>query len=248
MSIIEVKNLNYKINNIEILKNISFSVQSGDYLAVIGPNGGGKSTLINTILGLKRGFSGNIKLFGQELSKFKDWTKIGFVPQRVIEVDKKFPITVYETIKLGRISSFRQFWRRDKSKEYQLIDEVMEKLKISHLKNRLIGELSGGQKQRVMIARALVSQPQLLILDEPNTGIDQETQKDFYSILHHLNRDKKITIIFITHDIGVIEDSINSIITINRELIKSDNPSTIFNCQVMREVYGINSHLIEHRH
>lgn len=247
MQIVEVKNLNYRVDGITILDNINLCVESGDYLAVVGPNGGGKSTLVNTILGLNRGYDGTIKLFGEELHKFKDWEKIGFVPQRVIEVDQKFPITVYETIKLGRISSLRKFWRNHQ-KDNELVDEVMKRLKISHLKDRLIGELSGGQKQRVMIARALVSKPQLLILDEPNTGVDQETQREFYSILQHLNRDKKITIIFITHDIGVIEDSINSIVSINREIIKSNSPSTIFNCKVMRDVYGIDSHLREHRH
>jgi len=247
LQIVEVKNLNYRVGDIQILKDINISVESGDYLAVVGPNGGGKSTLVNTILGLNRGYSGTIRLFGDDINNFKDWHKIGFVPQRAIEIDKRFPITVFETIKLGKIASLRRFWR--KSKEYiRDIDEVMERLKISHLKSRLIGELSGGQKQRVMIARALVSKPQLLILDEPNTGVDKETQREFYSILHKLNREKGVTIIFITHDIAMIEDSINSIISINREVIKSDNPSTVFNCQVMRDVYGIDSHLREHRH
>ena len=243
MSIVEVQNLNFGIDDLVILKNITFSIQKGDYLAIVGPNGGGKSTLIHTILGLKRGYSGNIKLFNTPLQKFREWHRIGFVPQRVIEVDKKFPISVYETIQLGER---KRFWKREKKNGY--IDEVMERLKIAHLKNRLIGELSGGEKQRVMIARALISQPELLILDEPYTGIDKETQKEFYAILHNLNRKKRITIVLITHDIGVVEDSITSIVSVNKELLKSDNPSNIFNCQVMREVYGIDSHLIEHRH
>jgi zinc transport system ATP-binding protein len=247
LSIVDIHELSYSIDNITILENISLQVQKGDYLAVVGPNGGGKSTLVNTILGLNRGYKGSIKLFGDPLKEFKRWEKIGFVPQRVIEIDSKFPITVHETVKLGRISSLRQFWRSHKE-ENVFIDEVMEMLKIPHLKDRLIGELSGGQKQRVMIARALVSKPELLILDEPNTGVDQETQREFYSFLKRLNREKGITIVFITHDIGVIEDSINSIVTVNRELIKSNNPTTIFNCKVMRDVYGIDSHLQNHRH
>jgi zinc transport system ATP-binding protein len=247
LPIVEVENLNYKINNITILKNISFSISRGDYIAVVGPNGGGKSTLINTILGLKKGWNGKIKLFGKELAEFKDWQKIGFVPQRVIEVDAKFPITVLETIKLGRMKKFKRFWQSNKD-DFQIIDEVMESLKISDLKDKLIGELSGGQKQRVMIARALVSEPELLFLDEPNTGVDAKTQRDFYKILQNLNRKKSLTIIFITHDIGVIEDSITSLISINREILKSDEPRTIFNCQVMREVYGIDSHLNNHKH
>lgn len=247
MPIVQVENLNYKINGIEILKNISFSINRGDYLAIVGPNGGGKSTLVNTILGITKNYSGRISLFNQEIGKFKEWNKIGFVPQRVIEIDSKFPITVFETIKLGRMQYFKKFWK-DHTSDYEIIDEVMNSLSILDLKDRLIGELSGGQKQRVMIARALVSKPELLFLDEPNTGVDIETQREFYSILTKLNKENGLTIVFITHDIGVIEDSINSLMSINREILKSDKPRTIFNCQVMREVYGINSHLSNHTH
>jgi zinc transport system ATP-binding protein len=245
LRIIEVKNLNYIINGISILKDISFHINAGDYTAVVGPNGGGKTTLINTILGLKKGWTGEIKLFNQKLEDFKEWQKIGYVPQRVIEFDQKFPITVFETVKLGRMYNFKKFWRNH-TKDIKTINDIIEALGISDLKNKLIGELSGGQKQRVMIARALASEPELLLLDEPNTGIDNETQQEFYNILKRLNKEQKITIIFITHDIGVIEDSINSIISINKEILKSDQPRTIFNCQVMREVYGIESHLHYH--
>ena len=196
-------------------------------------------------MGLKKGWTGEIKLFNQKLEDFKGWQKIGYVPQRVIEFDQKFPITVFETVKLGRMYNFKKFWRNH-TKDIKTINDIIEALGISDLKNKLIGELSGGQKQRVMIARALASEPELLLLDEPNTGIDNETQQEFYNILKRLNKEQKITIIFITHDIGVIEDSINSIISINKEILKSDQPRTIFNCQVMREVYGIESHLHYH--
>jgi len=242
LPIVEVQNLNYIIDEITILKNISFTINRGDYIAVVGPNGGGKSTLINTILGLNKDYQGKISLFGEDLQQFDSWSKIGFLPQRVVEVDSKFPITVYETVKLGRMKNFKKFWR-DNSKDIKIVDKIMKSLKILDLKDRLIGELSGGQKQRVMIARSLVSEPELLFLDEPNTGVDIETQREFYSILKDLNKNRGLTIVFITHDIGVIEDNITSLISINREILKSDKPRTIFNCQVMREVYGIDSHL-----
>ncbi len=247
MSIVETIALNYFINNINILKDIYIKIEKGDYVAVIGPNGGGKSTLISTILGLKDGYTGEVRLFGKPLKEFNDWNKIGFVPQRAIEIDSNFPISVYETIKLGRISMNRKFWQKDNDGD-KLILEIMEKLKIVNLKNRLIGELSGGEKQRVMIARALVSQPELLVLDEPNTGIDVATQREFYAILKDLNIKKGLTIMFVTHDIAVIEDSINSIITVNREASKSESPQTLFNCKTIRDIYGIDSHLKNHRH
>ncbi len=239
MQIVEVENLNYSLGEIEILKNINFSINESEYVAIVGPNGGGKSTLINTILGLNRNFSGKISLFEKNLKEFEEWSKIGFVPQRAVEIDQRFPIRVDEVVRLG---FKRGFWKKG------IEDEVLKQLGISHLKKRLIGELSGGQKQRVMIARALISKPKLLVLDEPNTGVDSETQQNFHKILRKLNREYGITILFITHDIGMIEDSITSIMSINRELIASKEPHNIFNCKVMRDVYGIESHLREHRH
>jgi zinc transport system ATP-binding protein len=245
--VLEVQDLNYRVDNLSILEDVSFSIQKGEYTAIIGPNGGGKTTLINTILGLNRGYSGSIKLFETPLQKFQEWSRIGYVPQRAVEIDRKFPITVYEVIKMGRFKSIKKFWRSRKE-DLKIIDSVMAELKIETLKDRLIGELSGGQRQRVMIAKALVSEPELLFLDEPNSGVDGESQKDFYSILKKLNQEKGISILFITHDIGVIEDSITSIISINKRLQQSSNPEEVFNCQTMRAVYGIDSHLINHRH
>ena len=145
--------------NLLLLKDISFHINAGDYTAVVGPNGGGKTTLINTILGLKKGWTGEIKLFNQKLEDFKEWQKIGYVPQRVIEFDQKFPITVFETVKLGRMYNFKKFLRNH-TKDIKTINDIIEALGISDLKNKLIGELSGGQKQRVMIARALASEPE----------------------------------------------------------------------------------------
>ncbi|EJF06442.1 ATPase component of Mn/Zn ABC-type transporter [Thiovulum sp. ES] len=213
MPIVRVKNLNYKLNGVEILRDINFSIESGEYVAIVGPNGGGKTTLVNIILQLKRGWSGEIELFGTPVSKFKDWKKIGFLPQRAIDIDHKFPIKVSEVVRLGNLDSF---WKKD-----QQVQKTMENLGIYEFKDRLIGELSGGQKQRVMIARALVSNPKLLFLDEPNSGVDQKTQAEFYRLLSDLNRENSLTIVFITHDIGAIEESVTSLFSVNRELIRS---------------------------
>jgi zinc transport system ATP-binding protein len=213
LSIVRVENLNYKLNGVEILRDINFSIESGEYVAIVGPNGGGKTTLVNIILQLKRGWSGEIKLFETPVSKFKDWKKVGFLPQRAIDIDHKFPIKVSEVVRLGNLDSF---WKRDRQ-----VQKTMENLGIYEFKDRLIGELSGGQKQRVMIARALVSNPKLLFLDEPNSGVDQKTQAEFYRLLSDLNRENGLTIVFITHDIGAIEESVTSLFSVNRELIRS---------------------------
>jgi zinc transport system ATP-binding protein len=124
----------------------------------------------------------------------------------------------------------------------------MEKMGISDLKERRVSELSGGQRQRVMIARALVSRPQILILDEPNTGVDTHSQRKFYDLLKELNQDEKITILFITHDLGVIADDVNSVLCINQTLLACHNPHELLSCDEMSKIYGANMHVVCHHH
>jgi zinc transport system ATP-binding protein len=249
--IIEVSNFYYSLNKNLILDNVSLTIKRGDYTAIVGPNGGGKTTLIRSILGLTNEANsktkGSIRLFNQNLKDFKKWSKIGFVPQKAIEIDRNFPATVYEVIKMANSTNFLDFWGNS-NKQKEKIETVLRQLNILELKDRRIGNLSGGQKQRVMIARALVSEPELLILDEPYAGVDIESQKNFYKILSKLNLEKKITILFITHDIGMIQNSINSIIAVNKKVIQDSEPEAVYNCTTMQEVYGVQSHLAEHRH
>jgi len=242
-SVIDVKNLNYK----SIIKNISFNVKRGDYTAIIGPNGGGKSTLLRLVLGLIKPTSGEIKLFNSSKKDFKDSYKIGYVPQRAAQLDLNFPITVYEVVKLGlayKSSLFKSISSVDK----QHIEDIMEKVGITHLRDRLVSQLSGGQRQRVMIARALVSRPQILILDEPNTGVDTHAQKIFYDFLRELNQKEKITILFVTHDLGVIVDDVTNVLCINQSLLPCQNPHEILNCTDMSKLYGVDTHVMHHNH
>lgn len=242
-SVIDVKNLNYKT----IIKNISFSVKRGDYTAIIGPNGGGKSTLLKLILDLIQPTDGEIKLFNKTRKEFKDGSKIGYVPQQAAQFDLNFPITVYEVVKLGfayKSSLFSSISSEDK----QHIKNIMDKVGVTNLKDRLVSQLSGGQRQRVMIARALVSKPQILILDEPNTGVDTQSQKIFYDFLKELNQKEKITILFVTHDLGVIVDDVTNVFCINQSLLSSSNPHEILNCKDMSKLYGINAHIMHHNH
>jgi len=242
-SVIDVKNLNYK----SIIKNISFSIKRGDYTAIIGPNGGGKTTLLRLILGLIQPTSGEIKFFNRSKKEFKDSSKIGYVPQRAAQLDLNFPITVYEVVKLGfayKSSLFKPMSSEDK----QHIKDIMEKVGVSDLKDRLVSQLSGGQRQRVMIARALVSRPQILILDEPNTGVDTQSQKIFYDFLRELNQKEKITILFVTHDLGVIVDDVTNVLCINQSLLSCQNPHEVLNCTDMSQLYGVDAHVMHHHH
>jgi len=246
--IFDVKALNFSVRGQAILSNISLEIFNGEYIAIIGPNGGGKTTLIRMLLGLEKPTNGEIKLFGKKLSSFKEWSKIGYVPQRASLVDANFPATVLDIVKMGRISKRGLFSRLSKE-DINAVDDAMLKMDILDLKNKMVGTLSGGQRQRVMIARALASNPEILILDEPNTGVDMVSQNRFYALLSKLNTQENITIVFITHDIGVIADDIGRLFTINQKAIICNDPKKAMSCEDMSALYGIDAHLIHnHRH
>ena len=246
-AVFEAKNLSYKINGSDIIKDISLVIQKGEYSAVIGPNGGGKTTLIRLLLGLEKKSAGEIRLFGQKQKSFKAWDKIGYVPQRVSQVDQYFPATVEEVVKMGRTAK-RGLFTRESDADRLAVEQAMEKMDVTNLRSKLVGELSGGQRQRVMIARALASEPEVLILDEPNTGVDMVSQNRFYTLLRELNKKDGMTILFITHDVGVIADDIQTMLCINQTLLACNNPHEVLSCDEMSKLYGIDAHLVHHHH
>jgi len=246
-SVFEAKNLTYKINGSDIIKDISCVIQKGEYCAVIGPNGGGKTTLIRLLLGLEKKSSGDIQLFGQKQKSFKSWDKIGYVPQRVSQIDQYFPATVEEVVKMGRTGK-RGLFVRESQADKDAVGNAMLKMDVTNLKDKLVGELSGGQRQRVMIARALASEPEVLILDEPNTGVDMVSQNRFYTLLRELNKQDEMTIVFITHDVGVIANDIQTMLCINQTLLACNNPHEVLSCDEMSKLYGIDAHLVHHHH
>jgi len=246
--IFDVKNLSFRASNQEILSNISFEIFNSEYIAIIGPNGGGKTTLIRMLLGLENPTDGEIRIFGKKLKDFKEWHKIGYVPQRASHVDSNFPATVQDIVNMGRTPKRRLFSTMSKE-DREIVQDSMQKMGVENLKDKMVGTLSGGQRQRVMIARALASKPEILILDEPNTGVDMKSQQNFYKLLSTLNRDENITIVFITHDIGVIADDIGRLFTINQKAIICNDPKKAMSCEDMSKLYGIDAHLIHnHRH
>ena len=246
--IFDIKNLSFNVRGQRILSNISLEIFSAEYIAIIGPNGGGKTTLIRMLLGLDNPTSGEVRIFGKLLKDFKDWYKIGYVPQRASHVDSSFPATVLDIVKMGRTSQLGFFASLSKEDE-DLIHDAMSKMDVIDLKDKMIGTLSGGQRQRVMIARALASKPEILILDEPNTGVDMVSQKSFYALLRKLNKEDNITIVFITHDIGVIADDIARLFTINQKATICNNPKQTLSCEDMSALYGIDAHLLHnHKH
>ena len=246
--IFDVKNLSFIVRGQNILSDISLEIFNAEYIAIIGPNGGGKTTLIRMLLGLEKPTTGEIKLFGKKLSDFKEWHKIGFVPQRASLVDQNFPATALDIVKMGRVSK-RGIFSKETQEDKDAVKDAMFKMGILNLKDKMVGTLSGGQRQRVMIARALASKPEILILDEPNTGVDMVSQKNFYTLLSKLNKEEKITIVFITHDVGVIADDIRRLFTINQKAIICNDPKKAMSCEDMSKLYGIEAHLIHnHKH
>ncbi len=247
LPIFDVASLSLQINSQVILDSLSLKIFPGEYDAIIGPNGGGKTTLIRLLLGLEKPTSGTIKIFGKSIAEFKEWHKIGYVPQRASHVDAAFPATVLDVVKMGRTAK-RGFFARYSAEDAACVEDAIRKMDVLDIKDKMIGTLSGGQRQRVMIARALASKPEVLILDEPNTGVDVASQQRFYELLRKLNRDEKLTIIFITHDIGVIADDIQRLFTVNRKLLTCNNPKEAISCEDMSRLYGVDAHLLSNHH
>ena len=246
--IFDVKNLSFWARGQNILSHISLEIFNGEYIAIIGPNGGGKTTLIRMLLGLEKASSGEIKIYGKKLKNFKAWHKIGYVPQRASLVDENFPATVSDIVTMG-ITSKRKLFSAITQEQREAMDDAMQKMDVHDLKDKMVGRLSGGQRQRVMIARALASKPEILILDEPNTGVDMVSQKRFYALLSKLNKEENITIVFITHDIGVIADDIARLFTINQKATICNNPKEALSCEDMTALYGVEAHLLHnHKH
>ena len=202
--IIKVCNLNFE----NVLTNISLEIFEGDFIAILGSNGGGKTTFIKLLLNILKQNSGEIKFY-EDLKN-----KIGYVPQNATTVDGVFPATVEEIIKTAFVNK-RSFFEKISIEEKNYINFLMENFEIINLKSKLFVELSGGQKQRVLIVRALANKPKLLILDEPDIGLDNTSQTKFIENLNRINKENKTTIIFVTHHLGIIEKYITKTFYIN---------------------------------
>jgi zinc transport system ATP-binding protein len=234
--IIRVDNLTFCYNGTEVISNISFSVNKGDYLGIAGSNGSGKSTLVKNILGILRPLRGNINLFGQPLSSFHQWHKLGYLPQRINALNYHFPGTVAEIVQLGI------------TKNPVDLRNNLDLMGIAHLSGSLIGELSYGEQQRVMLARALIRKPELLIFDEPTTALDPETRDVFYSLTDTINR-QGTTVVLVTHDTGIIGKYADNLLYLDKKIIFFGTFKDFCSSPDMTGFFGSNSqHMICHQH
>lgn len=247
--IIKVNNLSYKYTKDKVLEDVSIEVPRGAFLAIVGPNGSGKSTLLKLILGLLKTQTGTIELFGENIRQFKDWQKIGFVSQKANSFNSGFPATVFEVVQSGltkKIGLFKFASKADKQK----VKQALESVGMLSYQNRNIGELSGGQQQRVFIARSLVVEPELMILDEPTVGVDAKNVHQFYELLEKLNKKLGITLILVTHDVGTVTDKVTHVACLNKNLHFHGNTEEYnqLNEEELSSLYGHDIKLLTHNH
>lgn len=246
--LIEISNLSVYYGQSEAIKNVDFTVHSGDYIGLAGPNGAGKTTLIKAILGLTPASNGDVTLFGKSLGNFSDWRKIGYVPQRSAAVNMLLPTTVEEVVLTGLFST--KTWPKRITKSDRLkVGSILADLEIKHLRNKMLRELSGGQQQKVLLARALASDPELLIFDEPSTALDPESRNSFFDLIHKLNRDKGVAIILITHDAGYIGKYANKLLFLDKEVVYFGSFADFCHSPNMNRYFGeYEQHIICHQH
>ncbi len=233
--LIEFKKVNFSYGQNKILDNITFEIDKGSYLGIIGPNGGGKSTLVKVLLGLLKPDSGEIVINGNTIDYALDHTRIGYVPQRISQDHLDLPATVWEIVESGAIAKTSVFSSSDKKKT---IEKAISVAGLGGKKNRLIGELSGGQRQKAFVARALAVEPEILVLDEPFVGVDLGAQKEFYAFLKMLNKEQKLTIIFISHDLDMITGEAQEILALNRKIVYTGKAEDVDEEQLVEGMYG----------
>jgi zinc transport system ATP-binding protein len=244
--LIRVEGVSFQYDSIPVLEEVSFSIAQGDFVALLGPNGSGKTTLVKLILGLLRPTSGRVLLMGKAVEEFKAWSKIGYVPQKATHIDPFFPVSVREVVAMA-LPSGRPVAGRGKKEEDETVTLALERVGMAAFRNRPIGNLSGGQQQRVFIARAIVNAPELLFLDEPTTGVDAGTQGLFYEMLHRLNEDQKITIILVTHDIGIVNKHITKVACLNQRLVFHGSHTDFCRSEAFKTMLA-SGHLVSHTH
>ncbi len=237
--VINAKNIFFSYLKEPILEDVNLTIHQGEFISIVGPNGGGKTTLLKLMLGILKPDKGRIFIFGQQPKKAR--LNIGYMPQHA-NLDINFPITVMEVALMGRIGF--SLMGRYKKKDIQIAKNNLEKLKLENFCNKTFGELSGGQRQRVLIARALCCEPKILLLDEPTSNIDPEVEETFFETLKELN--KEMTIILVSHDIGVVSKIVQSVICVNRKVVV--HPTSKLNGNIIKNIYGGDLRMIRHDH
>lgn len=239
--VIEINDVSFAYNREPVLKNINLTVNAEEFLGVIGPNAGGKSTLIKLMLGLLQPDSGSISVLGRKPRYTRH--RIGYVAQYPTFSRRDFPINVMDTVLMGRLGVTNRIGGYTAS-DRNIAGEAMQAVEISSIRNRPIGSLSGGQLQRVLIARALACKPEILILDEPTANIDLQVEEDIFGLLKQYN--DHMTIIVVSHDIGFISGYVHRVACLNQSLVCHTTEE--ISGKTIEELYGASVRMIHHAH
>jgi zinc transport system ATP-binding protein len=227
-----------------VVRDINFSITPGEFAAILGPNGSGKTTLMKLALGLLKPTLGEVLLFGEPAESFTDWHRVGYVPQRTQATESRFPASVREIVNFGSYSGFSPlaiFKRKNSGK----VDDAMDLAGITNLADHRVSDLSVGQQQRMLIARSLVRQPDLLVMDEPVAGVDAAGEEQFHSMIRRLNRDLGITIVMVSHDIGAVMREATTCACINRDIV-FHGPVHQLDAQALSGLYGFPVDVLMH--
>ncbi len=234
--VVDLQNVSFAYATEDVIKNASLQIHKGDYLGIIGPNGGGKSTLLKLMLGLLKPKQGSIKLFGEDIQTFRDWYKIGYVPQKTF-IEINFPVTVEEVVAMGRYGKQGLFHFPTK-KDKEKVHTALKQVDMEDFAKRRINELSGGQQQRVFIARALATEPEIIFLDEPTVGVDIKTQKNFYELLRKLNKELALTLVLVSHELDIVAHETTELAYVNCTLDYYDNPELFLKGDYFHQLIG----------
>ncbi len=245
--VITLHNVTFGYDEITLLRDVNFQVQHGEFWGIVGPNGSAKSTLLKLMLGLLKPQSGTCSLFGTPVGEFRKWDQIGYIPQNVREFNMGFPATVKEMVSANLISQMGAFkWMN--AHHRKKVEEALHIVGMEAYAARRIGQLSGGQQQRVFIARTLVNSPKVIFMDEPLVGVDVESQEKFYELMEKLNRQMGITLIMVSHDIGVVSERTSHIACVGKEKLFVHDANTFNPEEYLESIYGEKTRLVHHAH
>jgi len=239
--IIDIEGLSFRFDNGPlVLEDVSLRVEKGDFASVIGPNGGGKTTLLKLIVGLLRPTSGRVRVFGLPPERARP--RIGYMPQHAM-MDPRFPVRVLDVVMMGRLGPRPTLWAHSRA-DRRAAAGALAQVGLEDLGGRPFSALSGGQRQRVLLARALVTEPELLLLDEPASGLDQKVEQDFFDLLRELNR--HLTIVLVSHDLGFVAGFVRTVICVHREV--DVHPTSELDGNKIADIYGGEVRMVRHDH
>ena len=246
--IIKIENIIFGYGKTNVLDEVSTTIVDGDFLGIVGPNGSGKSTLLKIFLGLLKPQKGSIKVFDTDINKFSQWGKIGYIPQKATSFNQGFPATV-EEVALANLYPMVGLAGRINKNHREKVEVALQTVGMLEYKKRIIGRLSGGQQQRVFIAKALVSDPRVIFMDEPTVGIDQKSEESFYDLMDSLNKKRGITLVMVTHDIGAIDKRVNRVLCLSEGKLHEHDCTINQHVDIFEKVYEKSKRSqIIHRH